>query len=305
VAAARADGRLLQRLPLEAIDTDHLVRDRLAADDEDLAGLTESLLEHGQRTPVEVADLGQGRYGLISGWRRMTALARLAAAGAGDGTVLAMVRRPAHAAEAYVAMVEENEIRAGLSYWERARIAARAADLGVFPDERTALRRLFAHGSRARRSKIGSFLGLYRALDGVLRFPAALGERQGLDLAQALEEGRVTRDRLATALTVADPQTPGAEQAVLAIQLARPGPDAPVPVAAPVPPRDVSRAKHSGPAEGPADGRAGNPAASRSEPRPGVILTVTGFISPTLTLSGPAVDQSFRERLEAWLATGR
>lgn len=323
VAAARADGRLLQRLPLSAIDPDHLVRDRLAADDEELAGLVDSIRTHGQRTPIEVADLGQGRYGLISGWRRVTALTRLAVEDAAFGTALAMVRRPAHAAEAYVAMVEENEVRAGLSYWERARIAARAADLGVFASEREALRRLFANASRSRRSKIGSFLGMYRAMDGVLRFPAALGERLGLDLAQALEEGRVTPERIATALRIADPQTPGSEQAVLAIQLARrsphTAPDA-VPGEAAVGmaggmaggagassvARDVSRAKHLPPPKPASAPPSALPSGSlHTELRPGVFLTVTGFLNPTLSLSGPGVDQSFRERLESWVVTGR
>jgi hypothetical protein len=308
VAAARADGRLLQRLPLEAVEIDHLVRDRLAADPEELDGLVASIRAHGQRTPIEVADLGQGRYGLISGWRRMLALARLAEADAAFGSVLAMVRRPAHAAEAYVAMVEENEVRAGLSYWERARIAARAADLGVFADDRAALRRLFASASRSRRSKIGAFLGVVRALDGILRFPAALGERQGLDLAQALAEGRVTPDRIATALRIADPQSAETEQVILSIQLA-PVPS-PVPQDAPPPPadsvaRDVSRAKHRARQNpGPAP-RPEQHAELRTELRPGVFLTVSGFVSPTLTLSGPGVDQVFRERLESWVATGR
>lgn len=300
VAAARADGRLLQRLALDAIDTDHLVRDRLGVDDEELAGLIDSIRSHGQRTPIEVAELGHGRFGLISGWRRVTALSRLAREDAAFGTVLAMVRRPAHAAEAYVAMVEENEVRAGLSYYERARIAARAADLGVFPDERAALRALFASASRSRRSKIGSFLTVYRALDGALRFPAAMGERLGLDIAQALEEGRVTAAGMTAALAAAAPQNAAAEQAALAAALS--------PSPAPTPPadsiaRDVSRAKHrarqnSAEAPAPRD-------ELRTELRPGVFLTVTGFVNPTLSLSGPGVDQSFRERLESWVTTGR
>jgi ParB family chromosome partitioning protein len=305
VAAARADGRLLQRLALDAIDTDHLVRDRLGVDDEELAGLVDSIRAHGQRTPIEVAELGHGRFGLISGWRRVTALSRLAAADAAFGTVLAMVRRPAHAAEAYVAMVEENEVRAGLSYYERARIAARAADLGVFPDERAALRALFASASRSRRSKIGSFLTVYRALDGALRFPAAMGERLGLDIAQALEEGRVTAAGMTAALAAVAPQTAGAEQAALAAALSPAAPPAPAPPADSIA-RDVSRAKHRArhnPAE--ADPPPAPRDELRTELRPGVFLTVTGFAHPTLSLSGPGVDQGFRERLESWVTTGR
>ena len=172
---ARAEGRLLLRLPLEVIEADYLVRDRLAADEEDLGHLMASIAEHGQRSPIEVAELAAGRYGLISGWRRVTALSRLARDDAERfGTVLAQLRHPDTAASAYVAMVEENEIRSGLSYYERARVTAKAVEAGAFPTEKAALQQLFSAASRARRSKIGSFLAIYRHMDGVLRFPAAL-----------------------------------------------------------------------------------------------------------------------------------
>ena len=71
--AARAEGRLLLRLPLAAVEADYLVRDRLVADAEDMAHLVASIAEHGQRQPIEVAELAPGRYGLISGWRRLRA----------------------------------------------------------------------------------------------------------------------------------------------------------------------------------------------------------------------------------------
>jgi ParB family chromosome partitioning protein len=72
--------------------------------------------------------------------------------------VLAVLRRPDTAAEAYVAMVEENEIRVGLSYYERARVAARAAEAGVFEDASAAIDVLFSTASKAKRSKIRSFV---------------------------------------------------------------------------------------------------------------------------------------------------
>ncbi|QPM92561.1 ParB/RepB/Spo0J family partition protein [Pseudooceanicola algae] len=188
---ARDEGRLVQVLALAEIDAGHLVRDRIFADEQELSALVESLRARGQQTPIEVVDRGEGaspRYGLISGWRRLAALGRLAAEDATFGRVLALVRAPKSASDAYVAMVEENEIRVGLSYYERARIAVKAVEQGVYPDLKAALNGLFANVSRAKRSKIKSFTLIVEALDGVLRFPTAIGERLGLDLAKRLED---------------------------------------------------------------------------------------------------------------------
>lgn len=270
MAAARAEGRLVLTLPLAAIDSDYLVRDRLALDGAELAPLIASLRDHGQRMPVEVADLGAGRYGLISGWRRVQALTRLATEG-GSGQVLALLRRPAEASDAYVAMVEENEVRQGLSYYERARIAARAADLGVFESEKQALQRLFAGASRPRRSKIGSFISLYRALDDVLRHPAAISERLGLALEKALESRPEALAALKRDLAAGNGD-PGAEMALLG--------------------RFVT---------GKTKAAVRRPAAQ--ELAPGVFLAVGGAASrPVLTLSGPGVTEDLRTRLESWLS---
>ncbi len=232
---ARETGRMVVDLPLAAIAADHLTRDRLPAEDEDMAALRESLRLHGQRVPIEVTPLAGGGalpYGLISGWRRLAALKALHA-GTGDArfaTVQALVRRPETAAAAYVAMVEENEIRVGLSHYERARVAALAAERGVFPDEETAIRTLFAAASRPKRSRIRAFLALYHALDAALRFPAHLPERLGLRLVEAVRAGQGAR--LAAALAAADPAGPEAELAALEAALARPGRAAPAPAPA-------------------------------------------------------------------------
>lgn len=306
MAAVRAEGRLVARLPLDAIAADHLVRDRLETDDEAMAALMTSIRQHGQRTPIEVADLGGGRYGLISGWRRLTALGRLAREDARFGTVLALVRRPASAAEAYVAMVEENEVRLGLSHYERARIVARAAALGVFGSEKEALSRLFAHASRARRSKVGSFLRVYHALDGALRFPAALPERSGLQLARLAETDPPAVAALAAALTADPPATAAAEAARIGQALSKAGRAASAPAVPAVP---EAQPEPIAPEPGPLVLRGPVPAAAAPPPveiRPGVFLAVTGiFARPIITLSGPCVDPVFRDRLVAWLETGR
>lgn len=223
---ARAEGRMIQTLRLDEVDAGYLVRDRLppaagsAAEDE-MQALIDSLRARGQQVPIEVVDLGasaQPRYGLISGWRRLTALRQLAAEGhAPAAQVQALLRCPETAAAAYRAMVEENEIRAGLSYYERARIVARAVDQGVFAAPRDALAELFAASSRARRSKIGSFLRIHAALDGALRFPAAIPERLGLELARALDDAARPdfAKRLRERLRKSPPESVSAEQAVL------------------------------------------------------------------------------------------
>jgi hypothetical protein len=228
VAHARDSGRMVLDLALGDIAPDHLTRDRIPAEDEDMAALRASILAHGQRTPIEVTPLvADGRtaglpYGLISGWRRLTALKALHAE-TGEtrfATVQALVRRPETVADAYVTMVEENEVRVGLSHYERARVAALAAARGVFPDEEAAVRALFASASRPKRSRIRAFLELYHGLDGHLRFPAHLPERLGLALVERLRAGGGTQ--VAAALAAADAATPEAERAALAALLTPP-----------------------------------------------------------------------------------
>lgn len=290
MARARAEGRMVLSLSLSAVDTDHLVRDRIRVDEEEMGHLMASIREHGQRTPIEVTDQGGARYGLISGWRRVQALQRLLAE-TGDprfGMVLALLRRPAEASDAYIAMVEENEVRQGLSYYERARIAARAVDLGVFVSEKQALQRLFAAASRARRSKIGSFLSIYRVLDEVLRFPSSIPERLGLALAKALEHRPAEVADLLADLAQTPAADASAEQARLAAFIAQKAGAGPADKTAPAPER-----------------REGENRGGR-ELRPGVYLDVSGGLAtPVLTLSGPAVDPAFRTRLEAWLISER
>ena len=192
MARARAQGRMVLEIPLSEIAPDHLARDRIAAGAEDMDSLVASIRSHGQRTPIEVAALpdpiGAVKYGLISGWRRLAALEHLSKEDPDRfGVVLALLRDPKDSADAYVAMVEENEIRVGLSYYERARVAVQAVERGVFEAEKQALLTLFATASRAKRSRIRTFTRLYHALDDVLRFPAAIPERLGLALADCLK----------------------------------------------------------------------------------------------------------------------
>lgn len=89
--------------------------------------------------------------------------------------------------DSYVSMVEENEIRVGLSYYERARIISKVVEHRVFESNKAALLTLFRSASRAKRSKIHSFLILFETLDAGLKFPQVIGKLLGLQLAKRLE----------------------------------------------------------------------------------------------------------------------
>ena len=217
VAEQRAAGMMVLELDLAQLDLDHLVRDRVAMAEDDMQPLMQSLSARGQQTPIEVMALGAGRYGLISGWRRSQALMRLARE-TGETrfkTVLALIRRPQDAPAAYQAMVEENEIRVALSHYERARIVVKSVEQGVFETEKKALQELFATASRSKRSKIGSFITVVRALDGALQFPAALGERLGLSLSKMLEDNNGFTTQLRTRLIAQLTDDAAAEKALI------------------------------------------------------------------------------------------
>jgi len=225
--AARREGRLIETLPLESIDARHMVRDRLVQDEDEMQALIASLEARGQQTPIEVVALPAPRngctHGLISGWRRLSALGRLHQR-TGEprfATVKALVIAPDSAAAAYVAMVEENEIRADLSFYERARIALRACQEGVYPSQRAALQGLFGSATRSRRSKIGSFVPLVEALDGMLGFPAAISEKLGLALSKALQSDPGLAAAIGARLRADPPATAAEELAHLAAVLGR------------------------------------------------------------------------------------
>ena len=208
--AARREGRLVQALPLVAIKGDHIVRDRMVLDPQDMQALQSSLADRGQQTPIEVVALQDGSYGLISGWRRVEALRNL-----GKDTVLAFIRTPTGADEAYVAMIEENEIRAGLSFYERARLTAEAVRLGIYPDVSKAVQGLFKNSSASKKSKILNFVSVYSQLDTVLQFPTHIPERLGLALAGAIAQDGKFSARLKDALRKTPAQDAAGERAAL------------------------------------------------------------------------------------------
>jgi len=298
LAAAETEGRMLTDLPLTAVETGYIPRDRIPRVDEDDAfrALKLSLDQRGQQVPIEVVALGDGRFGLVAGWRRMQALRQMhfRTGEARFATVRALVRPAGARAEAFRAMVEENEIRADLSHYERGRICALAAGAGAFDSPEAAVDALFAAASPARRSKIRSFVAVHAALGDLLAWPEKIPERLGLALAKALKWGRA--DALRAALEGQAPRWrgPADEQAALKAALERrpqPGID---------PPAGLARPPHAG-TPGAATGRGTGRTGSRRGPdptrgrvvalAPGLRLEQRSYDNHTdLRLSGPDLD---------------
>lgn len=232
---AEAAGLVIQEIPLEQINADALVRDRMSLDRDELEELQTSIAAHGLRLPVEVfalAETGQGggyRFGLLSGYRRLRAVQNLREiSGAGKyATIKAVVRDPETLGGPFAAMVEENEIRSSLSHFERGRIAVIAAHQGVFANVEAAVDALFAQASKAKRSKIRSFALIFEGLGDMLVFPHALREKDGLRLATALRDGHqaLIRDGLADVA----PENPAEELERIEAVLAQLAPTAPRP----------------------------------------------------------------------------
>ncbi|MGB1234094.1 MAG: ParB/RepB/Spo0J family partition protein, partial [Planktomarina sp.] len=215
LTAAKRDGRMVQVINQNAIQQDYLSRDRIVMDADELDTLKNSILKRGQQTPIELMDIGNGDYGLISGYRRLQAMRDLAVAGHIDPTILALVRSPDQSSDAYVAMVEENEIRVGLSYFERANIVREAVRAGVFISETVALNELFGAVSRSKRSKIKSFLPIVGQLKDALKFPQALTERVGLSLSTRFAADDTFGIKLRDRLRKSEVHTAAEEAAIL------------------------------------------------------------------------------------------
>jgi ParB family transcriptional regulator, chromosome partitioning protein len=184
----------LRHLPLDQIDDEALPRDRISLDPDALNRLAAAILAEGQRQPVEVCAISGPRpWGLIAGYRRMAAIRALDAQypGGAFATVAAFVRAPDSIARALALMVSENETRAPVSPWEKAKLILATVERGIFATPDAAVEGLWPHASRQARSRLRGWVGVVEALGGALTEPQSHSARRMDSLAAACRGGLV------------------------------------------------------------------------------------------------------------------
>ena len=193
--AAQEAGRLLEAVPVDAIHTDDLPRDRLELEavetSDDMEELKTSIRARGQREPIELYRDGQGALQLKKGWRRLTALRQLHAETGEDRFAKVIARidvRTESRLDRYVDMVEENVVRENLTFAEMAQVAILAAqdsDVdGIDPD--TMVSRLYGSLHKMKRSYLRAFVFLLIQLGDSLQWPKAVSRNLGVDVSRCI-----------------------------------------------------------------------------------------------------------------------
>ena len=182
-------------IPLSQIDATSLPRDRTALDPVALDELTASIRAQGLRLPVELhvlpATLDGPLYGLVSGFRRLTAIRALAADSPADPrwhSIPAFVTHIRDRAALLRLMVEENDARADVTPWDQGRVAHRAVP-DPFATLDAAVAGLYPTADRQRRARIRSIAAVVADLGGVLKSPESLSMRKLERLAAACRGG--------------------------------------------------------------------------------------------------------------------
>lgn len=211
----KVDGLIIELLPLEAIVTDKLARDRLERADDELAELITSISEIGLSNPIRVQKSVGGQYELIQGFRRLQAykaLKRVEGGAERYATIPAVVVASNEALELlYRKMVDENLVRKDISFAEMGLLALKyAQDVNTdCNDPEKAVTILFKSAGYQKRSYIRGFVGLMDKIGGSVKFPADIPRALGLELRKQLESDATLAQKL-----VADLAAAGTERSV-------------------------------------------------------------------------------------------
>lgn len=213
-------GLVVDRLPLEAIETSKLVRDRSVSRDPDLEELKASIRDIGLSNPIRVEETGDGGYQLVQGFRRLSAYRALYEETGREEYAripAGLVARGETLQGLYRRMVDENLVRRDISFAEMAQLALSFAqdpetDCASVAD---AVAHLYASAGRQKRSYIRHFADMLEMIGAGLKFPEAIPRALGLELKKKLAEDPKRAARFLVLLKHADPEGPGAELGLL------------------------------------------------------------------------------------------
>ncbi len=187
-------GLILDLVPLEAIETYKLTRDRAKGDDMELTELVESIRDVGLSNPIRLEVRSDGKYELIQGYRRVSAYrALLAETGDADrwGAIPSGIMPRGETMDMlYRRMVDENLVRKDISFAEMAMMALNfARDPATSEhDPDRAVAKLFRSAGYQKRSYIRGFIHLMDVLGDELKFYPYIPRALGLRLSTELEE---------------------------------------------------------------------------------------------------------------------
>lgn len=186
-------GLIVDLVEIGEIKTDKLSRDRSRIDAPDLDELKTSIRDIGLSNPIRVEKDPVGGFQLVQGLRRLKAYEELYEETSDER----FKRIPAGLFVAddeiettYRKMVDENLVRADISFAEMAKLAmAFAVDPRTgCSDVDEAVAVLFKSAGYQKRSYIRAFAQLLAALDGELKWPEAIPRNLGLDVRRKLEK---------------------------------------------------------------------------------------------------------------------
>jgi len=206
----KADGLVIDLIPLDSIVAEKLSRDRLETNDTELDELIDSIREIGLSNPIRVQKRDDGRYELVQGYRRLEAYKALLSDPDGVQTYSSIPAAVIFAEESldvlYRKMVDENLVRKDISFAEMAALALRyARDTATDCDDpEKAVAILFKSAGYQKRSYIRGFIGLMDRVGDVLKHPAEIPRALGLELRKRMDADASVTARIESELLAAD-----------------------------------------------------------------------------------------------------
>ena len=183
----------ITHIPLDQIAAEELPRDRSQTDEDADHELYLSIMLDGLRQPIEVWQFDEDEgYGLIAGYRRLAAVRRLRQETQDTdrwATIPAFIRTPKKVPEALAQMVAENEIRADISPWDRARFIITTLDRDFFKTADEAIDAVHPRASERKKNRLRATVMAVETFIDQFRDAHELSERRLLRLGTLIRAG--------------------------------------------------------------------------------------------------------------------